>query len=114
MTRSRAAGVGEVIILSTAPKMAEAKKIANFLVNVRLIACANILPKIRSIYRWQGKVHDEPEVLIVMKSLVSKVPAIKRELKKLHSYDCPEFVVIKIADGLPDYLKWINECVSLR
>ncbi len=103
------AGGSEVIVLSTAPKMAEAKKIGKSLVDARLIACANILPKIRSIYRWQGKVHDEPEVLIVMKSLTSKVPAIKRELKKLHSYDCPELVVVKIADGLPDYLKWINE-----
>lgn len=105
-------GSNEVMILSTAPKMDEAKKIGTALVDARLIACANILPKVRSIYRWQGKVHDEPEVMMVMKTLASKVPAVKRELKKLHSYKCPELVVLKITDGLPDYLKWIAECVD--
>ena len=102
----------EVVIFSTAPTLAEAKKIGKALVGARLIACANILPKVRSIYRWQGEVHDEPEVMMVMKTLASKVPAVKRELKKIHSYECPELVVLKITDGLPDYLKWIAECVD--
>lgn len=101
--------IKNIIIFSTAPSKREAEKIAKALVSKRLVACVNIVPKIRSIYRWKGKMFDEQEFLLIMKSRRSLFAKIKTTLKKLHSYECPELVCLNIEDGLPDYLKWIME-----
>ena len=98
-----------VTIFSTAPKEEEAKKIANDLVSKKVVACVNIIPGLRSIYRWKGKICDEREVMMVMKTKDSLVEDVKKELKSLHSYECPELIVLPISDGLPDYLSWIEE-----
>lgn len=98
-----------IIIFSTVPSEKEGVKIANTLVSKKLVACVNIIPKIRSIYRWKGKVCDEREVMLVMKSKKSLVGEIKKELKKLHSYECPELIILPIQDGLAEYLEWITE-----
>ena len=104
-----------IIIFSTVPSLSEANKIAKALVGKKLVACANIVPKIRSIYRWKGKIYNETEVLMIMKSRKALFPKIKKELKKLHSYECPELISLNIDDGLKDYLRWIEEsCMSLR
>lgn len=98
-----------VVIFSTAPSEREAAKIARALVLKRLIACMNIVPKVRSLYRWKGRIWDEKEVMMVMKSKSSLLPGIKKELKRIHPYECPELVSMPIYDGLPDYLDWICE-----
>jgi len=102
-------GKNYIVIFSTAPAERVAVKIANALVKKGLIACANIVPKIRSIYRWKKRIYDEHEVQIVMKSTVDKLEAVKKELKKLHPYECPELVAIPIVGGLKAYLDWIDE-----
>jgi len=97
------------VLFSTAPHEEEAANIARALVEKHLVACVNIVPKIRSIYNWQGKMCDEPEVLMIMKAQEKMTEKIMAELKKLHSYECPELISIPISDGLPDYLNWIDE-----
>jgi periplasmic divalent cation tolerance protein len=98
-----------VVLFSTAPHEEEAAEIAHALVEKRLVACVNIVPKIRSVYTWQGKICDEPEVLMIMKAQERMTDKIMAELKKLHSYECPELISIPITNGLPDYLSWIDE-----
>lgn len=98
-----------VILFSTAPNEEEAAKISNALVSKHLAACVNIIPKIRSIYFWQNKLYDKSEVMMMIKSHQKCVEQIKVELKKLHSYECPELIVVQISDGLKDYLNWIDE-----
>ena len=75
----------------------------------RLAACANIVPRIRSIYRWQGKVEDEAESLILMKTRADTVQSLMNRVRELHTYDVPDIVAIPIKDGHPPYVKWILE-----
>lgn len=97
------------VLFSTAPNEDEAAKIAHALVEKRLVAGVNIVPKIRSIYTWQGKICDEPEVLMIMKAQERLIAKIKEELKSLHCYECPELIAIPITDGLQEYMQWIDE-----
>ena len=98
-----------VVLLSTASSQDEAGKIAHKFVENGLVACVNIIPNIRSIYLWKDKVCDESEVMLVMKAHSRCVEKIKTELKSIHSYECPELVVLPVSDGLADYLKWVDE-----
>jgi periplasmic divalent cation tolerance protein len=97
------------ILFSTAPSEDEAAKIAKALVEKKLVACVNIVPKIRSIYSWKGKLCDETETMLIMKARTELIGKIKTELKALHSYECPELIAVPISDGLKDYLNWIDE-----
>jgi periplasmic divalent cation tolerance protein len=97
------------IIFSTAPSEDEAAKIAKALVEKKLVAGVNIVPKIRSIYSWKGKLCDETEAMLIMKTRTELIDKIKTELKALHSYECPELIAVPISDGLKDYLNWIDE-----
>ena len=101
-----------VVVLVTAPSETVAEEIARALVGERLIACANLLPGARSIYRWEGVVQEGREILMVMKTTTGMVPALKLRLPELHPYACPELVVLPVADGLPAYLRWIAENVG--
>ncbi|MCA2981075.1 MAG: divalent-cation tolerance protein CutA [Myxococcaceae bacterium] len=104
----RARARAEVVVaLSTAPSEEVAVTLARALVDEHLIACANLLPRARSIYRWQGAVQDEVEVVLVMKTTASTVPALKRRLDALHPYETPEMLVIPVASGLGPYLDWV-------
>jgi periplasmic divalent cation tolerance protein len=88
-----------------------AKRIAGLLVEGRLAACAQLIP-IESVYLWQGKVCDEGEVMMLIKSktvLFDKIAAVIREN---HSYEVPEIVRFPLTGGLPEYLKWIDDCVE--
>lgn len=98
-----------IIIFSTAPSEKEAAKIAKVLVGKKLVACVNIIPKLRSIYRWKGKVFDEPEVLMIMKTRTKNYSKVESAIRKMHSYDCPEVVRISIAGGANKYLGWITK-----
>jgi periplasmic divalent cation tolerance protein len=97
------------VVLSTAPKEEEAVRIAKTLVDERLVACVNVVPGVRSIYRWEGQVHDDAELLMVMKTTSDKRDAVVARLKELHSYTCPEAIALPTGGGSADYLTWVRE-----
>ena len=96
------------IVLTTCPDAACAERIARALVEEGLAACVNILPPMRSIYRWKGKIEGATEQLLVIKSAVARFPAIRDRLRALHPYELPEIIAVPIVDGLPEYLAWLN------
>jgi periplasmic divalent cation tolerance protein len=97
------------IVLTTCPDATSAERIARALVEEGLAACVNILPPMRSIYRWKGKIEDATEQLLVIKSAVARFPAIRDRLRALHPYELPEIISVPIVDGLPEYLAWLNK-----
>jgi len=101
-----------VVVLITAPSEELAVTLARTLVEERLLACANIVPAVRSIYRWQGEVHDEREALLVCKTTSSKIEALKARLVALHPYETPELLALPIETGLEKYLAWIAASVA--
>jgi len=98
-----------IIISITASSDEEARKIATALVDEKLVACVNIIPKIHSIYWWEGKVCQDDEVMLISKSKQSLFPAIIERVQSLHSYKVPEIISFPISEGLPEYLNWIEE-----
>jgi len=100
------------IVLSTAGSEEEARKIARHLVERKLAACVNIVPQIESIYRWQGKVEEARECLLLIKTTAERFPEVRDALHELHSYDLPECVAITVEDGSSGYLNWIGESVN--
>jgi periplasmic divalent cation tolerance protein len=94
--------------------MEVAERIAQALVEARLVACVNILPPMRSIYRWKGQIEDAGEHLLLIKSAVARFPLICERIRSLHPYELPEIIAVPIADGLPDYLAWLNHPESFE
>jgi len=96
------------IVLTTCPDAVCAERVAQALVEEGLAACVNILPPMRSIYMWKGKIETADEQLLVIKSTLARFPAIRDRLRALHPYELPEIIAVPIADGLPEYLAWLN------
>jgi periplasmic divalent cation tolerance protein len=96
-----------MVVLTTLPDAGKAAEIARVLVDERLIACANVLPEVRSIYRWQGKVNDEHEVLVVLKTSAQRLARVQQRLRELHPYDVPEMLALRVEAGWPPYLDWL-------
>lgn len=96
------------IVLTTCPDAETAGRIARALVEERLAACVNILPPMRSVYRWKGQVEEANEQLLVIKSVTAQFTALRDRLRALHPYELPEIVAVPILDGLPEYLAWLN------
>ena len=94
--------------LVTCASIAEARKIGRSVVEKKLAACANIVPRIESIYRWKGNVERAREVLVVMKTTVNQLAQLEREVKRVHSYEVPEFIVLRVAAGSKEYLAWLG------
>ena len=101
--------MSEIIVLITTSDEVEAVRIARALVEARLAGCVNIIKDIRSIYNWQGKVEDENEVLMVVKTRESLFDPLMEKVKELHSYTVPEIIALPIIQGSEDYLKWLKE-----
>ena len=99
----------EIIVFITASSEEEAAKIARALVEARLAGCVNIIKNIRSIYSWQGKIEDEPEVLMIAKTQKSLFDSLTKKVEELHSYTVPEIIVLPLVEGSKDYLKWLRE-----
>ncbi len=97
------------LVFSTFPTEEKATEISRQLVAERLIACASILPGVRSVYRWEGAVHNESEVLAILKCPSRGFPALQKRLRELHPYDLPEIVAVKPGAALPDYVAWVRE-----
>jgi periplasmic divalent cation tolerance protein len=98
------------VILVTCSSSAEARRIAQAVVEARLAACVNILPSaVESIYRWKGKVESARERLILIKTSRKRLAKLRAEIERLHSYDVPEFIALPIAEGSKKYLAWLGE-----
>ncbi len=100
------------IVLCTTGSEDEARKIARHLVEQRLAACVNILPRIESIYRWQGKVESSAEWLLLIKTTAGKFSEVLDAIRQLHSYELPECISIDIDDGSAAYLEWIDQSTA--
>jgi periplasmic divalent cation tolerance protein len=96
------------VVLVTCASVAEARKIGRSAVEKKLAACANIVPGVESIYRWKGRVERAREVLVLMKTTANRLSQLEREVRRMHSYDLPEFIVLPIVAGSQDYLAWIG------
>jgi periplasmic divalent cation tolerance protein len=97
----------KIVVLSTCASPEEAEKIARALVEKKLAACVNILPAVRSIYRWKNAIEDEQETLLLIKSSRALFNELRSEIERLHSYEVPEAIAIPIVDGLDRYLEWM-------
>jgi periplasmic divalent cation tolerance protein len=96
------------IIYSTSGNIEEARKIGRLLVEEKFVACVNIIPKVESIYRWQGKIEEDNECILLAKTINNNIEKTIKKIKELHSYDVPDIVVIPITHGLKDYLDWVK------
>jgi periplasmic divalent cation tolerance protein len=103
------AAQGFSIVLVTAPDMKTARKLAQAALKAKLVACANLVPKIESHYWWQGRLERGEEVLIVLKATRRTLPDLEKLILKLHPYDTAEFVVLPLAGGSKRYLDWWSE-----
>jgi periplasmic divalent cation tolerance protein len=100
------------IVLTTASSRDEAKRIAKALVEERLAACVNLVGGVESIYRWQGKVEEAAEVLLLIKTNVEKLEALETAVRRLHSYEVPEFLIFEVNGGSAAYLKWLDDSLA--
>lgn len=100
-------GTGVAVVLVTAPNEENAALIARTLVEEGLIVCANLLPNVRSIYKWEGNIADEREVLMVLKAPSEKYSALQARILALHPYTVPEVLKLDVPEGSPAYVQWV-------
>ena len=103
-----------IVVFMTAANGEEATRLADMLVGAHLAACVQILPEIESVYRWQGKVERQAEVLLIAKTTRGKFDDLEREVRALHSYDTPEIVAVPIVSVSAPYLEWLNQATDLH
>jgi len=101
-----------LLVFSTFANEADAARVVRVLVEERLIACGNLLPGARSIYRWKDGVADEREVVVLMKTRKQDWTALLSRLHELHPYDTPECIAVRLAAGAPKYLAWLEESLA--
>ena len=97
------------IVVVTSSSASEAKIMATHLLQERLVACVNLVPKITSLYWWQDKIEECREALMFMKTTRERVERVMESVKKFHSYDVPEILVLPVSGGSEEYLRWIDE-----
>ena len=102
-----------LILVSTCPDASTAERIARELVDASLVACVNIVPGLRSIYRWNGAVQADDEVLMILKTPADRLSAARERLVALHPYDVPEVVALPVADGHYPYLQWVIDSTRI-
>ena len=98
-----------LIVITNCPDEETANHIALAVVEARLAACVNILPGLRSIYRWQDRVETADEVLLLVKTSADAYPALQDRLRELHPYELPELLAVESTSGLPAYLQWVTD-----
>jgi len=103
-----------IVVFITAANGEEATRLADMLVGAHLAACVQILPEMESVYRWQGKIERQSEVLLIAKTMRGKFDELEREVRALHSYDTPEIVAVPIVTGSAPYLEWLNQATDLH
>ncbi|HEX4269063.1 MAG TPA: divalent-cation tolerance protein CutA [Steroidobacteraceae bacterium] len=102
-----------IAVLTTCPNDAVAARIARELVESGLAACVNRVAAVHSTYRWQGAMQDEPEVLLIIKTLSSRYSELEMRLKSLHPYDVPEIIALPVTRGSAEYLAWLGGAAAL-
>jgi periplasmic divalent cation tolerance protein len=99
------------LVLVTAPELKTARRLARAALDARLIACANLIPRIESHYRWQGKIERGTEVLMILKTTAKRLAKLEKLIVAAHPYDTPEFVTLDLRGGNRRYLDWLGaEC----
>lgn len=98
-----------LLALSTFPDAETARRISNQLVSERFAACANILSPVESVYRWKGKIETANETLVFFKLSEDRQAAFQEKLRSLHPYEVPEIILVPVAGGLPEYLRWVAD-----
>ena len=101
-----------IVVLTTFPADGDVETFASTLITERLAACVNVLPAMRSIYTWEGKIERADERQLLIKTRVDSVHQLEARLKELHRYEIPEFLVIPVLDGSREYLSWIAGSVG--
>jgi periplasmic divalent cation tolerance protein len=101
-----------ILVLMTASSKDEAKKIVRSLLEKKLIACANIIDSVSSVFWWQDRIEEEKEVLVIMKSHKELFNKVSKKVKELHSYDTPEILALPIVDGSSQYLEWMKKVLN--
>lgn len=99
------------IVITTCPNETDARRIAKVLVEDKLVACAQLIP-MQSIYKWKGKISEEPEVLLLLKTRKELFPKLEQKIKEIHLYEIPEIIQVPITAGHLSYLNWIDESTS--
>ncbi|MGD0366514.1 MAG: divalent-cation tolerance protein CutA [Acidobacteriaceae bacterium] len=100
------------LILTTAGSREEAERIARALVDEQLAACVSIIPGLTSVYRWQGKVEAAPELLLLIKTTAANLTRLEEAIRRLHSYEVPEFIVLAPESASKPYLEWLLESAA--
>jgi len=101
-----------VVVMVTTPSQDEAIKIADQLVKSHLAACASTIPTIRSIYWWEGKIVNDQEALLLIKTTSDKFTSLQETIQKMHSYKVPEIIALPVIKGFPPYLEWVHRETS--
>lgn len=97
------------VVLVTAPSAESAQEIARALVGEGLAACVNLVEGVFSVFKWKGKLEEDKEVLLIVKTRTENLPDLISRVKELHSYDVPEVIALPVIEGNPAYLQWIDE-----
>lgn len=103
-----------LLVLTTVGTHEQAELIARELIDRRLAACVNVLPEMGSIYRWEGRICSEKEILLLVKTLENALPEVERAIKELHSYELPEILAFPVTWGEARFLEWIEHCLDKR
>jgi|ERR1051325_406849 len=101
-----------IVVFMTAASGEEATRLAEMLVGAHLAACVQILPEMESVYRWQGQIERQSEVLLLAKTTKAKFEELEKEVRALHSYETPEIIAVPVTAGSPSYLDWLNASLT--
>ena len=102
-----------IVVFMTAANGEEAARLADMLVGAHLAACVQILPEMESVYRWEGKIERQAEILLLAKTTRAKFDELESEVRALHSYDTPEIIAVPITAGSGPYLQWLKTATTL-
>jgi periplasmic divalent cation tolerance protein len=98
----------KILVLSTCATEVDAERLARALLDTRLAACVNVVPGVRSFYRWKGKIESELEFMLIIKTSRDLFPALRAEIEKLHPYEVPELLALPVLAGAENYLSWLQ------
>lgn len=105
-------GEDAIVVFMTAANGEEATRLADLLVGAHLAACVQILPEMESVYRWEGKIERQSEILLIAKTTTAKFAELEREVRALHSYETPEIVAVPLVAGSSPYLAWLLDSLN--
>lgn len=101
-----------IVVFMTAASGEEATRLADLLIGAHLAACVQILPEMESVYRWEGQIERQSEILLMAKTTIAKFAELETEVRALHSYDTPEIIAIPVIAGSSPYLSWLFDSLN--